>query len=345
MNGNENIIAKINSKYIFNNIFEYTYITCFKYNLIKYSKLLQEKFEISKTEFKKISSIISLKLIYPEIILENKNKILTASKEINITFKELMNKIILTLFEKKMKDFFENNELEYYPINNEKMIELLIENSIFLKKSNLEINLNEELINNKDFINYIQIIIDLNLPIFLSFVTKQENIEKESFFKKLDDIKISKLSKISIDSPFFRNISFNNILEFSYDGNLSNDDFKIINKFKNLTYLKLLNNSKEFEALIIDFKNLTFLSVLNCSRANIIIESEDFAKNLKYFEFDDEEIIKFKFNDEPTKNKINFVNLEYLYFLHDIIDFDKSKKIKKLKDNKIELIIKKWNFF
>ena len=127
MNGNENIIAKINSKYIFNNIFEYTYLTFFKYNLIKYSKLLQEKFEISKTEFEKISSIISLKLIYPEIILENKNKLLAASKEIKTTFKELMKKIIPVLFEKKMKDFFENNELEYFPINNEKMIELLIQ--------------------------------------------------------------------------------------------------------------------------------------------------------------------------------------------------------------------------
>ena len=98
MSGNENIIAKINSKYIFNNIFEYTYLTFFKYNLIKYSKLLQEKFEISKTEFEKISLIIKLKLIYPEIILENKNKLLASSKEIKSTLKEL---IVLYLIKEK----------------------------------------------------------------------------------------------------------------------------------------------------------------------------------------------------------------------------------------------------
>ena len=163
-------------------------------------------------------------------------------------------------------------------------------------------------------------------------------------FKKLDDIKISNLSRIGIDFPYFRNISFNNIKEFSYDGDLSNNDFEIINSFASLTHLKLKNNTKELEAMI-NFKNLTYLSILNCPSANIIIESEAITKNLKYFEFDDEEVIKFKFNNNPIADKINFENLEYLYFQHDIIDFDKSNKIKKLKDNKIELINHKMEFF
>ena len=84
---------------------------------------------------------------------------------------------------------------------------------------------------------------------------------------------------------------------------------------------------------------------MNCPDSEIIIETEEIAKNLKYFEFDDEEIIKFKFNNDPIKNKINFLNLEYLYFQYDIIDFSKSINIKKLKDNKIELISSKNEFY
>ena len=38
-----------------------------------------------------------------------------------------------------------------------------------------------------------------------------------------------------------------------------------------------------------------YLSVINCPDSEIIIETEEIAKNLKYFEFDDGEIIKFKF--------------------------------------------------
>ena len=345
MNEKENIFEKIKSKYTFNNIFEYIYKFSFKYSLIKYSKILQEKFEISKIEYQKISSIIKYKLISPEIFLENKNILIkNISEENKYTIKELINKIVISSYEKKLKNFLENNKLEYYIINNEKMIELLIENSIFINKSNLEINLNEKLINNNNFINYIEKIINSNLQIFLTFVKNDEEINEESFFKKLNDIKICNLSKIGINFPYFNNISFNNILEFSYNGNTSNEDFMIINKFINLTHLKLINNSKELEALI-NFKNLIYFSILNCPSSNIIIESEEITNNLKYFEFDDDEIIKFKFNNEPNKNKINFVNLEYLYFQYDIINFDKSNNIKKLKENKIELINTKMEFF
>ena len=217
MNEKENIFEKIKSKYTFNNIFEYIYKFSFKYSLIKYSKILQEKFEISKIEYQKISSIIKYKLISPEIFLENKNILIkNISEENKYTIKELINKIVISSYEKKLKNFLENNKLEYYIINNEKMIELLIENSIFINKSNLEINLNEKLINNNNFINYIEKIINSNLQIFLTFVKNDEEINEESFFKKLNDIKICNLSKIGINFPYFNNISFNNILEFSY---------------------------------------------------------------------------------------------------------------------------------
>ena len=184
--------------------------------------------------------------------------------------------------------------------------------------------------------------LNYNLNISLNFVNEIENIE--SYFPKLDELKISHLSKIELNFPYYKNISPNNILEFTYDGNISSNDFILINKFQNLTRLKLINNTESFKALI-NFKNLIYLSVMNCPDSEIIIETEEIAKNLKYFEFDDEEIIKFKFNNDPIKNKINFLNLEYLYFQYDIIDFSKSINIKKLKDNKIELISSKMEFY
>ena len=339
----ENILQKINSKYIFNNIFEYSYDYSLKYKLIKYSKKSQEKFEITKIEYQKISSIIKYKLISPANIIENKNKLIgNASQELKKIFKELINKIIINSYGKEIKHFFENNENDYYIINNDKMINLFIENSIFIPRTNLVINLTEELLNNNEFINYIKTILNLNNQIFLTFIIEDENIN--NYINKLNDIKISNLLRIGLNFPYYKNINPNNILEFCYDGNISTNDFKIINTFQNLTYLKLLNNSVKIEA-VIDFKKLMYLSIQKYSDAEIIIESEEITKNLKYFEFDDEEIIKFKFNNEPTKNKINFENLEYLYFQYDIIDFNKSTKIKKLKDNKIELISQKMEYF
>ena len=334
-----NILQKITSKYIFNNIFEYSYDYSLKYKLIKYSKKLQEKYEITKIEYQKISSIIKYKLISPENILENKNKLIGNSSDDQ---KELMNKIIINSYGKEIKKYFENNEYDYYIINNDKMINLFFENSIFIPKTNLEINISEELLNNNDFINYIKTIVNSNNQIFLTFVIEDENIN--NYITKLNDIKVSNLLRIGLNFPYYKNISPNNILEFCYNGNISSDNFKIINTFQNLTNLKLLNNTEKIEALI-NFKKLIYLSIQKYSDAEIIIESEEITKNLKYFEFDDEEIIKFQFNNEPTKNKINFENLEYLYFQYDIIDFNKSTKIKKLKDNKIELISQKMEYF
>ena len=341
---NGNILQKISSKYIFNNIFEYSYDYSLKYKLIKYSKKVQEKYEITKIEYQKISSIIKYKLISPENILENKKKIIeNASKEQKKSLKELMNKLIISSYRKEVKSFCENNENDYFTIKNDKMINLFFENSIFIPRTNLEINLTEELLNNNEFINYINtLLLNTYYQIFLTFFVEDENIN--SWINKFNDIKISNSLRIGLNFPYYKNICPNNILEFCYDGDISSDNFKIINSFQNLTYLKLLNNTEKIEALI-NFKKLIFLSVQNYSDAEIIIESEEIAKNLNYFEFDDGEIIKFKFNSEPTKNKVNFENLEYLYFQYDIIDFNKSTKIKKLKDNKIELINQKMEFF
>ena len=255
-----------------------------------------------------------------------------------------MNKIIINSYGKEIKDFEESNEYDYYTIKNEKMINLFFENSIFINRTNLEIKLSEELLKNNDFKNYIQKLLNLNINNSLTFIDENENEKAENYFPKLNELKISHLSKLGLNFPYYKNIDPNNILEFSYDGNISSNNFTLINKFQNLTRLKLINNIETFKALI-NFKNLIYLSIKNCPSAEIIIESEEIAKNLKYFEFDDGEIIKFKFNDDPINNKINFSNLEYLFFVYDIIDFSKSINIKKLKDNKIELISSTLEFY
>ena len=184
--------------------------------------------------------------------------------------------------------------------------------------------------------------LNLNINSSLTFINENEN--SEIYFPKLNELKISHLPKLGLNFSYYKNINPNNILEFSYDGNISSNEFLLINQFQNLARLKLMNNTETFKALI-NFKNLIYLSIKNCPRAEIIIETEEIAKNLKYFEFDDEEIIKFKFNDDPINKKINFSNLEYLFFEYDIIDFSKSINIKKLKDNKIELISSKIEFY
>ena len=343
MENNKSCLLKINSKYVFNKIFDYCYDFALKFRLFKYSKIFQQKFEISKKEFLKMSFLIKIKTFTPENILRNRNKLLQiVSPNENDMVKDLLKDIIIYSYNIKLNKSMENNIYDYYVINNEEMINLMIENSIFINNTNLEIELSEELINKKEFINYIQNIFNFNLNIFLTFISKNENTD--NYIKKFSDLKFFNFTKIGLDFNYIKNITPDNILEFSYEGNLSNNDFEIINNFHNLTKIKLKNNVNSFKFLI-NFKDLIYLSVLNCPSAEIIIESEKISKNLKYFEFDDESIIQFKFNDQPTKNKINFSNLEYLYFDYDIIDFNKSTKIKKLKDNKIELINSKMEFF
>ena len=339
MEAKENILIKIKSKYILNNIFDYQIDYFFKYKLLKYSKALQSKFEFGKIEYKKIFPLIKYKMISPENVIKNKDKFLeNLSKEEKYLLKEIMNKIILSSYDDQMKEFLEKEPDSYFIINDEKMVDLFIENSICINNIKLEIKLTEKLLNSKDFMLYMDKIQDN--PIFINFISN----DIDNCTEKLDKIKISKLPRIGLDFPYYNNLSPNNILEFSYNGNISSNDFKIINNFQNLTRLKLINNLEECEALI-NFKNLLFLSIQNCPSAEIIIESEEISKNIKYLELDDGEILKFKFNNEPTKNKINFCNLEYLYFQYDIIDFDKSKNIKKLKEDKIELISSKMDFY
>ena len=330
---------KIQSKYVFHLIFDYSYKFSLKYNMIKYSKMLQEKFDFTKKEFQKISFIIKFKSLSPESILENKNKLMqTISKNQINEVQNLIKEIIISCYHKEILNYSENNTYDYYIIKDKKMLEFFFENSIFINNTNLEIELDEKLINNANFRNYIEKALERNFNIFFTFLSKTENTNK------INDLKIFNFAKLGLDFNFIKYINQKNILEFSYDGILSSEDFKLINQFSNMTHLKLKNNDQPFKASI-DFQNLIFLSVLNCPSAEIIIESEEIAKNLIFFEFDDESMIKFSFNDKPMENKINFLNLEYLYFDYDIIDFNKSKKIKKLKDNKIELINKKMDFY
>ena len=339
MEKNESPLLKIQSKYVFHLIFDYSYIFSLKYNLIKYSKLLQEKFDFTKKEFQKISFIIKFKSLTPESILENKNKLLqTESKNQISEVQKLIKEIIISCYYKEIFINSESNTYNYYIINDKKMLEFFFENSIFISNTNLVIELDEKLINNNNFRNYIEKVLENNFNIFFTFLSKTENINI------INDLKIFNLAKLGLDFNYIKYINPNNIFEFSYDGVLSSEEFKLINQFNNLTHLKLKNNDQLFKASI-DFKNLIYLSVLNCPSAEIIIESEEIAKNLIFFEFDDESMIQFRFNDKPMENKINFLNLEYLYFDYDIIDFNKSKKIKKLKDNKIELINIKMDFY
>ena len=97
--------------------------------------------------------------------------------------------------------------------------------------------------------------LNLNINNSLTFIDENENENAENYFPKLNELKISHLSKLGLNFPYYKNIDPNNILEFSYDGNISSNNFTLINKFQNLTRLKLINNIETFKALI-NFKNL-----------------------------------------------------------------------------------------
>ena len=118
---------------------------------------------------------------------------------------------------------------------------------------------------------YIQKLLNLNINSSLTFINVNENEKADYYFPKLNELNISHLSKLSLNFPYYKNIDPNNILEFSYDVNISSINFTLINKFQNLTHLKLINNIKTFKALINFFLKIKKIYQLKIASAQKLL--------------------------------------------------------------------------
>ena len=118
---------------------------------------------------------------------------------------------------------------------------------------------------------YLQKLLNLNIHSSLTFINVNENEKADYYFPKLNELNISHLSKLSLNFPYYKNIDPNNILEFSYDVNISSINFTLINKFQNLTHLKLINNIKTFKALINFFLKIKKIYQLKIASAQKLL--------------------------------------------------------------------------
>ena len=332
----KNILLNIKSKYIIDIIFEYAKKIQLKYQLFKHNKSLLKKFQIGINEFQEISILVKYYNIFsmknPEEIINFKNNIQAKIKLIYPDFEEIFKKFLMNNLINQINKL--NNEYEYLIIENDLISNYLIDNNIILDKLYITINENNKTNNNIN--NYIKNIINSNEKMYVMFEIKDLLFYNIFNIKRLGCIYEEIFDLIKTNN-------FKNLIEFEYSGNFTESQFnESINNLINLKNLILSNNTNSFN---IKFKltNLIYLSINNCPNGKFIIENENIFKNIKFLDFEDESIFEFSFLKE--NEKVKFPNLEYLYFTENIIDFKNSHKIKYLKENKIELIKNKINFY
>ena len=332
----KNILLNIKSKYIIDIIFEYAKKIQLKYQLFKHNKSLLKKFQIGINEFQEISILVKYYNIFsmknPEEIINFKNNIQAKIKLIYPDFEEIFKKFLMNNLINQINKL--NNEYEYLIIENDLISNYLIDNNIILDKLYIIINENNKTNNNIN--NYIKNIIDSNEKMYLMFEIKDLLFYNIFNIKRLGCIYEEIFDLIKTNN-------FKNLIEFEYSGNFTESQFnESINNLINLQNLFLSNNTNSFN-IKLKLTNLIYLSINNCPNGKFIIENENILKNIKYLDFEDESIFEFSFLKE--NEKVKFPNLEYLYFTENIIDFKNSHKIKYLKENKIELIKNKINFY
>ena len=332
----KNILLNIKSKYIIDIIFEYAKKIQLKYQLFKHNKSLLKKFQIGINEFQEISILVKYYNIFsmknPEEIINFKNNIQAKIKLIYPDFEEIFKKFLMNNLINQINKL--NNEYEYLIIENDLISNYLIDNNIILDKLYIIINENNKTNNNIN--NYIKNIIDSNEKMYLMFEIKDLLFYNIFNIKRLGCIYEEIFDLIKTNN-------FKNLIEFEYSGNFTTSQFnESINNLINLQNLFLSNNTNSFN-IKLKLTNLIYLSINNCPNGKFIIENENILKNIKYLDFEDESIFEFSFLKE--NEKVKFPNLEYLYFTENIIDFKNSHKIKYLKENKIELIKNKINFY
>lgn len=327
------LLMKIRTNYLLDVIFDFIQNYNLKYQLLKYNKKLQTKYQLSLLDYQN-NYRKKFKYLSFEDLIKNKKEIIQENN-INESFfdsivktyiHEYINYNLINNSENSF-DFIslETNDSLNYFISPDYLFDSL--NIILYLKSNLkenQINIYQDIINN---------VSSVNRRVLISLIKDEKEKKKiDSIIEKIDFYKLKYLNITNLDYNDIKFEKFSNLIELYYTGDLFKKDFNLINSMNYLSHLSIKNNkiSEEFE---ITLENLKYLSLDQCE-CTFIINSKKIIQNLIYFKINSCEV---KFNFIKKNEKIAFPLLEYLFFIDDIVDFEKSQKIKKIKDNSIEL--------
>ena len=341
MEKSKNLLLNIKSKYLLDIIFEYIYNYNLKFKLLKYSKILQKKYDLNLYEYQKYYRL-KLKFLSFDELFKNKKEIANKNNLNESTFDSIIKTYIYEYINNYLKNNSEN-PFEFVEIESKNSLEYFMITQNLCESLNIKLNINNNLKENqiKLYQQIIQNINSSNKRILISLINDKSKIKKKKN-EGINDLN-SILGKIDIYHCRilnFNNINyldinfklFSNLIELYFTGDISKDIFEIINSMNSLTHLSLKENNFQDE-ITLKLNNLNYLSLENC-KCTFIIKSKEVVEKLIYFKIDSCEVI---FDFLKENEKLAFPNLQYLCFLEDIVDFKNSKNIIKIKDNKIEL--------
>lgn len=309
-----NKLEKVYSKYLIEKIFDYIDVKHFKFKLFKYSKLIQNRFDIKIIDYQSIylnNNIYYLTDYLGRFAKENCNLNEFYEKFLSIS------KINKNDFETVLENVKNNNSEKIK--NNE-----ILEDKKSKKKIEPEINI-ENADDYFDLLNKLNIINNFSIVIDRTEIKKLNNKNKYiSYFDKINKLNINYPSlKINLnynnnDDDDINN-NYNNISLFMKDLNIDlfkikkveifdnsdhSDDFSGYEIEFNYRPITSINIPKSFIETILSFKNLVFLSF------NFTLEqgSYNLIKIEHLIELD-----SFKFIN-------NLYDLKYLYLLGIKID-------------------------
>ena len=354
---NQELIDKIKSKYLLENIFKYIPNINFKLSLFFYSKSFQEKCSIKLENYKEkfiermngydISEFLYSKVYKKDYLKKKYEKFLLEKR-----FKAKQ-------FEKFLYSFLENEKINEQKIIQDKseiiinidspLLEVLSKTKNFEKKYTINISqLDIDKFNLKqDYITYFNKLNQSNIK-FYSLLYQIDDLNKMNYLGELN-IDFKKIKKLTIESRGDKNNCFSNIKQikkflgfFSMSNNLIylniNLDFgnfkedygffeKINNcKLLNYLYVKNLHYNKQFS---IKLKYLKILSLRNCYDLQI---ENIFCDILEILDFSNSRRITFKCKNNQciNLNKLKELDLSYSHF--------DLKQLKYLNCNNLEVL-------
>ena len=353
----QNILEKIQSKFIFDTIFQFfseSFIN-YKLELVKYSKLLQKKFNIdlndytylfinSKIDITKYSCLDFNKSTFDKNYLykEAESKL----KSLNFSINELVD-----ITKKYNEKYSKNEKINKFDIISS-YTSIILKYDIYCPFIDLynnyfyHIPLNYiEIYNLKnDYISFFKRNTKYNNLLYITF-DKDEQIEILKDLKiNISKVKIlyfkyfyNAYKKVNISNKFFSElfllINMKNNLEtlslYSVDIKIDSNIFDSLNNLKSLKHLEL-NSINIWEPFKITLPNLEIIYLNSCK--NIYFDNENSTKNIKYLELENTDM-QFSF-------KYKFDKLEELKIVDSKIDIDfiSLKNFKSLKATKLRLI-------
>ena len=338
----------ISSKYIIQLIASYIIDDNIIYKLFRYSKALQDKFNIYKNEYqvKYFEKRIDFKKYLSDYnITENKLKLQNILLDYQINENDF-NNIALIYFEKYFNNINNNKYLnhEYLDISFNSPYFDTFSKSKFFKNFNVKIDIKKDNSKNACILefdklneinsNYTSISFYCNEKDDINYL-KNSNIN----FNQIKSLKLS-IFENSVNLDFFFNTLFsfnyieNNLLYLhlkisEYEKKIDSKLFEKINNFKSLEYLTLFNFI--FDNFEIKLNTLKYLNLNNCR--NIMFKENIFLK-LKYLNLNSYSIKRnpsFLLKCPNVESCEVFSNIGESIYYDLIFDFSSINKLKYFK--------------